>query len=241
MRYFELRDVYVCVYMVGKQLRNSSALTTLLLLNSLLAPCGAGHWGNFTPDRSFAGSANRWWVPLQGCHGNKMEACARVTTVSDCLTWSGARWVSSVDDLTPWAVGKYVIITGVCTGGVGLQYFIICRLSHLGVTCKRIYVCAEDVVEWEWGRAEIVPHSNMSGLVNAAKEPQFNKYSKRYVYKVHLMKICSNIMLLHTDWFGFRQFYYLSKQNIFGHTLTYTPVEQCKNNKILSMKQNNLA
>lgn len=99
-----------------------------------------------------------------------MEASASVSALSDCLTWSGARCVSSVDDLTPWAVGKYVIITGVCTGGVELQYFIICRLSHLGVTCKRIYVCAEDVIECEWGRAETFSHSNLSALYNAAKE-----------------------------------------------------------------------
>lgn len=78
-----------------------------------------------------------------------MEATASVSRLSDCLTWSGVCCGSSVDDLTPCAVGKYVIITGVHTGGVELQYFIICRLSHSGVTCKRIYVCAEDVIERE--------------------------------------------------------------------------------------------
>lgn len=76
-----------------------------------------------------------------------MEASGSVSPLSDCLTWSGGRCVSSVDDLTPWAVGKYVIITGVCTGDMELQYFIICRWSHLGVTCKRIYICGEDVIE----------------------------------------------------------------------------------------------
>lgn len=53
--------------------------------------------------------------------------------------------VSSVDDLTPWAVGKYVFISASCTGGVGLRYFIICKLSHLEVASKRIYACALDV------------------------------------------------------------------------------------------------
>lgn len=57
--------------------------------------------------------------------------------------------VSSVDDLTPWAVGKYVFITGSCTAGVGLHYFIICKLSHLEVTSKRIYGCALCVNECE--------------------------------------------------------------------------------------------
>ena len=151
--------VCVCVAVTGVvQVGDGSPLTTLLLLNSLHAPCGTGHWGNFTPDRPIAGSANRCWAPWRGCHRNKVQATASVSQLSDCLTWSGARCVSSVDDLTPWAVGKYVIITGVRIGGVELQYFIICRLSHSGVTCKRIYVCAEDVIECRWDRAETCPH-----------------------------------------------------------------------------------
>lgn len=76
-----------------------------------------------------------------------MEATASVSPLSDCLTWNGAHCASSVDDLTPWAVGKYVIITGVRTSGEELQYFIICRLSHSRVTCKRIYVCTDDMAE----------------------------------------------------------------------------------------------
>lgn len=31
--------------------------------------------------------------------------------------------VSSVDDLTPWAVGEYVFITGSCTAAVGASLF----------------------------------------------------------------------------------------------------------------------
>lgn len=142
------RCVSMCV-----ELGDGSTLTTLLLLNSLHAPCGAGRWGNFTPDRPFSGSANQHRAPWRGCHGNKVEATASVSPLSDCLTWSGACCVSSVDDLTPWAVEKYAIITGVRTGGVELQYFIICRLSHSGVTCKRIYVCAEEVIESGWYKA----------------------------------------------------------------------------------------
>lgn len=155
------RCVRVCAVAAVEvgELGDGSPLTTLLLLNSLHAPCGAGHWGNFTPDRPFAGSANRRWAPWWGCHGDKVEATASVSPLSDCLTWSRVRCVSSVDDLTPWAVGKYVIITGVCTGCVELQYFIICRLSHSRVTCKRIYVCTEDVIECEWDGEETCPHT----------------------------------------------------------------------------------
>lgn len=75
-----------------------------------------------------------------------MDASGSVSLLSDCLTWSGGRCVSSADDLTPWDVGKYVIFTGVCTGGMELQYFIICRWSHLGVTGKWIYMCRDNVI-----------------------------------------------------------------------------------------------
>lgn len=76
-----------------------------------------------------------------------MEATASVSPLNDCLTCSAACYISSVDDLTPWAVGKYAIITGVHTGSMELSNFITCRLTHCRVKCKRIYVCTEDVAE----------------------------------------------------------------------------------------------
>lgn len=85
--------------------------------------------------------------------------------------------VSSVDDSTPWAVGKYVFITAFCTGGVGLHYFIICELSHLEVTSKRISVCALNVDEWGRSRAETVPPRNTS----ASHEKQLALLSARLI------------------------------------------------------------
>lgn len=76
-----------------------------------------------------------------------MEATASVSPLNDCLTCNAACYISSVDDLTPWPVGKYAIITGVHTGSMELSNFITCRLTHCRVKCKRIYVCTEDVAE----------------------------------------------------------------------------------------------
>lgn len=76
--------------------------------------------------------------------------------------------VSSVDALTPWAVGKYVFIAALCTGAAQRRYFIICRLSHLQVPSKRVCVCALDVDECEQSTSE----SHTCAAISEAHGPE---------------------------------------------------------------------